>query len=182
MQGAEALDSKFFNMAMHYDTIEAVVVIRKVIMNTITTIIPLYDDSIYREEYTVKLSGESVTPESIMLSLETADMISGLDITSNHVMFHPLPFDAFACLVKSGIIPKKIEEFDYEQLSFHVNKKGVAPEQFHDIGLSENDELNGYGLLDFFMQFIGYSITDFSYEVIEVKRYKFDKGKYIQYS
>lgn len=151
-------------------------------MNTITVIIPLYDDLLYQEEHTVQLTGESVSPESIMLSLETADMISGLDITSNHVMFHPLPFEAFSSLIKSGIKPCKTKDLDYEQLSFSVNTKNVTAEQKREIGLSENEDLSNYGLLDFFMQFIGYSINDFSYKVLETKRYQFDKGKYVEVS
>lgn len=128
----------------------------------------------------MQLTGESVSPESIMLSLETASMISGLDITSNYARFYPLPFEAFSSLVKAGIKPHKTDEFDYEQLAFSVNSKNVTAEQKQEIGLSENDDLTNYGLLDFFMQFIGYSIKDFSYKVLDIKRYQFNKGKHVE--
>lgn len=151
-------------------------------MNTITAIIPLSNDVLYQEEYKVQITGESVSPESIMLSMETADMISGLNITSNHLMFYPLPFEAFSSLVKAGIKPCKTSEFDYDQLSFTVDTKNITAEQKQEIGISENEELSEYGLLDFFMQFIGYSISDFSYKVLETKRYQFDKGKHVEVS
>lgn len=151
-------------------------------MNTITVRIPLADDSIHREEYTVKLTGESVSPESIMFSLETACMISGFDITSNHAMFYPLPFEVFERFVQAGIKPRKVEEFDYEQLSFPVSKKNTTKEQLTALGFAEDENMCGYGLFDFFMQFIGYSVTDFSYEVLEIQRYKFNKGKYVEVS